>query len=121
MRGGAIPKAFLALGRKPKSQGPRGMNKTEAEWSGMLEARRVAGELLFWAFEPIKVRLADRTWYEPDFLVVRSTGELELHEVKGAFVMDDARLKFKLVAEHFPAALVWAQKMKGGAWKVETS
>lgn len=95
------------------------MNKTEAEWSQMLEARRIAGELLHWSFEPIKVRLADNTFYTPDFLVVLAGRELELHEVKGAFVMDDARLKFKVVAEHFPARLVWAQKMKGGAWNVE--
>jgi hypothetical protein len=121
MRPNTIPKAFLALGRKPKSQGDRGMNKTEREWSVMLEARRVAGELLYWSYEPIKVRMADNTFYTPDFLVVLASGAMELHEVKGAFVMDDARLKFKLVAEHFPAALVWAQKVKGGAWKVEVA
>lgn len=113
------PKHFLALGRKPKSDGSSRMNKTEAEWAERLELRRVAGDLLHWSFEPIKVRLADSTFYTPDFLVVLSSGELELHEVKGAFVMDDARVKFKVVAEHFPARLVWAQKLKGGAWKVE--
>lgn len=114
-----IPKSFLALGRRPKSSGPGRMNKTEAEWSAMLEARKLAGEVAYWSFEPIKVRLADLTFYTPDFLVMLSSGELELHEVKGAFVMDDAKLKFKVVAEHFPARLVWAQKVKGGAWKVE--
>ena len=118
MKGGRIPAQFLALGRKPKSQGVRGMNRTEAEWSRGLEAKRQAGELLYWSFEPIKIRLADRTWYEPDFLVVLASGELELHEVKGGFVMDDARLKFKVCAEHFPARLVWAQKT-GQEWKVE--
>ncbi len=116
-----IPRQFLALGRKPKSASAERMNKLEAEWAGMLEARRLAGELLYWSFEPIKVRMATLTFYTPDFLVVRASGEMELHEVKGAFVMDDARLKFKLVAEHFPARLVWAQKIKGGAWKVEVS
>ena len=116
-----IPKNFLALGRKPKAGGARGMNKTEAEWSHILQARLLAGELLYWSYEPIKVRMADLTFYTPDFMVVLASGELELHEVKGAFVMDDARLKFKLVAEHFPARLVWAQKLKGGAWKVEAA
>lgn len=115
------PKQFLALGRKPKGQTGSRMNKTEAEWASMLEVRKLAGEVMHYSFEPIKVRMADLTFYTPDFLVVLSTGELELHEVKGAYVMDDARLKFKLVAEHFPARLVWAQKMKGGAWKVEAS
>lgn len=117
----SIPKAFLALGRKPKSATGSRMNKTEAEYAAMLEARLRAGELAYYAYEPIKVRLADLTFYTPDFMVVLTNGELELHEVKGAFVMDDARLKFKLVAEHFPARLVWAQRLKGGAWKVEVS
>jgi len=116
---GAIPKRFLALGRKPKSDSPGRMNKTEAEWCAGLEARKRIGEILYYAFEPIKLRLADLTWYAPDFLVVLANGEMELHEVKGAFVMDDARVKFKVAAEHFPARLVWAQKIKGGAWKVE--
>jgi hypothetical protein len=115
-----IPKSFLALGRKPKAEASGRMNKTEGEWATMLEARKRAGEVAYWSFEPIKVRLADLTFYTPDFLVMLASGELELHEVKGAFVMEDARLKFKLVAEHFPARLVWAQKLKGGAWKVET-
>lgn len=113
-----IPRQFLALGRRPKGAAPA-MNKTEAEWSRMLDARKLAGEIQHWSFEPIKIRLADRTYYEPDFLVVLASGELELHEVKGAFVQDDARVKFKVCAEHFPARLVWAQKVKGGAWKVE--
>lgn len=114
----SIPKGFLALGRKPKATTGEKMNKTEAEWARMLEARRLAGEVAYYAFEPIKVRLADATFYTPDFLVVLASGEMELHEVKGAFVMDDARLKFKVVAEHFPARLVWAQKKKGGAWEI---
>lgn len=114
-----IPRQFLALGRKPKSATGK-MNKTEAEWSRGLEDRRIAGDILWWGYEPIKVRIADNTFYTPDFMVVLANGELELHEVKGAFVMDDARLKWKVVAEHFPARLVWAQKMKGGAWHIET-
>lgn len=113
-----IPRQFLALGRKPKADTPK-MNKTEAEWCRGLEARKLAGEVAWFGYEAIKVRLADSTFYTPDFLVMLANGELELHEVKGAFVMDDARLKFKVVAEHFPARLVWAQKIKGGAWKVE--
>ncbi len=113
-----IPRQFLALGRRPKGAAPT-MNKTEAEWSRMLEASKLAGEIQHWGFQPIKVRLAPNTYYEPDFLVVLASGQLELHEVKGAFVQDDARVKFKVCAEHFPARLVWAQRLKGGAWKVE--
>lgn len=95
------------------------MNKTEAEYAAMLAQQQRMGDVQWWAFEVIKVRLADATFYTPDFLVMNAAGEMELHEVKGAFVTDDARVKFKVCAEHFPARLVWAQKMKGGAWKVE--
>ena len=115
-----IPAHFLALGRLPKSQGTGRMNKTEAEYAGKLQARKLAGELLYWAFEPIKVRIADNTFYSPDFLVLTASSELELHEVKGAFVQDDARVKFKAVAEHFPARLVWAQKLRTG-WVIESA
>lgn len=114
-----IPRQFLALGRKPKTSDPLAMNRTESEWARGLEARKAAGEILHWAFEPIKIRLAPSTFYTPDFLVVLADRSLELHEVKGAFVQDDARVKFKVCAEHFPARLVWAQKLKGGAWQVE--
>jgi hypothetical protein len=117
MRGG-IPHQFRALGRKPKSESGDGMNKVEREYAGMLQVRKMAGELAHWSFEPIKIRLADRTFYTPDFLVVLAAGDLELHEVKGGLVMDDARVKFKVCAEHFPARLVWAQKVKK-EWKVE--
>ena len=113
-------KRFQALGRLPKTNGAGRMNKTEAEYARMLDAAQKAGEIQFWRFEAVKVRLADATFYTPDFLVLNAAGELELHEVKGVFVMDDARVKFKVCAEHFPARLVWAQKLKGGAWSVET-
>jgi len=114
-----LTKRFQALGRLPKTNGASRMNKTEAEYAQMLDVAQRTGQLLFWRFEAVKVRLADSTFYTPDFLVLNAAGELELHEVKGAFVMDDARVKFKVCAEHFPARLVWAQKLKGGAWKVE--
>ena len=114
-----LTKQFQALGRLPRTGGVARMNKTEAEYAAMLAQQQRMGQVQWWAFEVIKVRLADATFYTPDFLVMNAAGELELHEVKGAFVTDDARVKFKVCAEHFPARLVWAQKMKGGAWKVE--
>ena len=73
---------------------------------------------MFWRFEAIKIRLADNTFYTPDFLVVVNDLRLELHEVKGAIVMDDAKVKLKVAAETFPASLVLAQKVKK-AWHVE--
>ena len=46
---------------------------------------------------------------------------LEFHEVKG-FWRDDARVKIKVAAEHFPFKFVAVRKKKlseGGGWDVE--
>lgn len=109
---------FRALGRMPKGLGDSRMNKTEAEYARMLDAQKHAGTILWWRFEAIKIRLADNTFYTPDFLVLNHRMGLELHEVKGAFVMDDAKVKLKVAAEMFPCAVVLNQKVKG-AWFVE--
>lgn len=86
---------------------PGAMNKTEAAYAAVLEARRLAGEIDSWKFEAIKLRLADLTYYTPDFAVVLPDGTLELHEVKavttkGAWLWeDDARVKIKVAAETY--------------------
>jgi hypothetical protein len=98
------------------------MNKTEAEYAQLLEFRRLAGEIKAWGFERIKLRLADRCWYTPDFDVLRIGGELEFHETKG-FFREDARLKVKFAAKDFPRyrfiVLTRIPKRKGGGWAVE--
>ena len=76
-----------ARGRKPADKfvgydGER-MNKLEAMYAAHLEALRRAGKIIFWRFESAKFRLADRTWYTPDFYIMRQDGTLEIHETKG--------------------------------------
>jgi len=111
-------KHFQSLGRKPKGLGLDRMNKTEAEYAGMLDALQFAGEIIWYRFEAIKIRLADNTFYTPDFLVLLADMRLEVHEVKGAFVMEDAKVKLKLAAETCPFGVVLAQKVRR-AWTVE--
>lgn len=91
------------------------MNKTEAAYAALLEARRQAGEIVWWAFEPFKIRLADRTFYDVDFGVMLADGSLQVHEVKGGFATDDALVKIKVAAEHFPAAFFLCRKAKASA------
>jgi hypothetical protein len=79
---------------------PGRMNKREAKYAAELELRKKSGEMLWWAFEPIKLRLADRTFYTPDFSVMLADGTIEFHEVKG-FMEDDAAVKFKVAAETY--------------------
>lgn len=96
-------------------------NKTEEAYGAELELRKRAGELAWYAFEGVKLRLADNTFYTPDFAVMRSSGELEMHEVKG-FWTDDARVKIKVAASLFPfhfIAISQRPKREGGGWKIE--
>lgn len=77
------------------------MNKLEAAYAARLES----------------LKLADNTFYAPDFMVLRPDGEFEMHEVKG-FWEDDARVKIKVAAELYPFKFIAARKEKG-AWVFE--
>jgi len=94
------------------------MNGIERAYAAQLEARRRPGEVLAYYFERVTLRLADRTFYRPDFLVV-TPDCIEIHEVKG-FWEDDARVKWKVAAEQNPWArflAVRADRRRG--WVVE--
>lgn len=72
-----------------------------------------------WAYEPTSFHLAHDTWYRPDFLVITKDGIVEWHEVKGRYVRDDAKVKFKTAAAQYPWfrwALVTCPK---GRWQVQ--
>lgn len=97
------------------------MNKTEQAYAVTLEQRKQAGEIVWYRFEGIKFRLADNTFYTPDFAVMLAGGALEAHEVKG-FWQDDARAKIKIAADLYPWRFIAVQalaKKAGGGWKVE--
>ena len=49
----------------------------------------------------MKLILADRCSYLPDFFIVKADGTPEFHETKG-FWRDDARIKVKMAAKLFP-------------------
>lgn len=107
----------LALGRLPVGS----MNKTEAEYDALLALRQIAGEVLWRRFEGLKLRLADSTFYTPDFAVMAADGVIECHEVKG-FWRDDARVKIKVAAEQYPfrfKAVRKRSKKDGGGFAEE--
>lgn len=89
-----------------------GMNATEKRYADVLDAEKKAGDVLEWWFEPFSLRLAPSTYYRPDFLVMRSTGRVELHEVKGAYVQEDAWIKTKVAAAMYPFPVIVAQWLK---------
>jgi hypothetical protein len=117
-----------ALGRLRTGQ----MNKTEAAYAQQLEDRKRVGDVAWWKFEGIKFRLADSTFYSPDFAVMLADGTLECHEVKGRttktnskgekyaapYALDDAKQKIKIAADMFPIRFIIAFPLKGGWWDV---
>lgn len=120
MRLGKSKAGLFALGRLKTGE----RNKTEQAYEDLLKAMQISGEILWYRFECIKLRLADNTFYMPDFLVMKASGELEAHEVKGAkaIFMDDARVKIKVAAETFPLKFIVAYpkaKKSGGGWEIE--
>lgn len=93
---------------------PGEMNGLERQYADVLRVRQQAGEIDWWEFDAIKLRLAENTFYTPDFFIMRSDGGLEVHEVKGSskgkpFVEDDAAVKIKVAASKypFPFRMVW--------------
>ena len=107
----------LALGRMKAGK----MNQTEAAYAAILEQQRIAGEIAWYRFEGLKLRLADNTFYSPDFAVMRADGLMECHEVKG-FWRDDARAKIKIAADLYPfrfIAVMKRRKKDGGGWSEE--
>ena len=120
MRTAAAINANLALARIDRASR---MNKTEVSYALELTMRKRVGAIRDYAFESHKLRLADNTYYTPDFMVILSNREIEFHEVKGWW-RDDARAKIKVAAEQFPMyrfrAIQARPKKDGGGWIEET-
>jgi hypothetical protein len=101
----AWTKRFGQLDSKPSMRVPfpaDRMNKTERAFHDQhLKLLVAAGDAIAVGFQRLKLRLADRTWYTPDFDLVLPTREIEIYEVKG-FMRDDAAVKLKVAAEIYP-------------------
>lgn len=112
-------KKFLALGRMKAGE----RNKLEAAYEQHLESRKQAGEVIWYKFEGIKLKLADGCTYCPDFAVLLANGEIEMHEVKGAkaIFQCDAKAKIKIASEMYPfrfIAIFPIPKKSGGGWEI---
>lgn len=112
-----MSKAMYALGRLKTGS----MYKTETAYDSHLAALQHAGQIKWRKFEGLKLRLADNTFYTPDFAVMAADGVIECHEVKG-FWQDDARAKIKVAADLYPFRFIAVKartKKSGGGWEVE--
>lgn len=102
-------RAMYALGRLPTGA----MNKSEAAYAQHLEDRKRVGNVAWYRFEGVKLRLADKTFLTIDFAVMLKDGTMEMHEVKG-FMQEDANVKIKVAADQYPFRFFVCRKQKLG-------
>lgn len=97
------------------------MNPMETRYSQLLDSMKASGEIVWWVFEGITLKLCEGSRYTPDFFVLRADGVLEVHETKGRWI-GDAKTKIKVAAEKFPflfKAVFAVPKKDGGGWRDE--
>lgn len=114
-------RSLQALGRLPKGT----MNRTEAAYDLRLDALKHHGEIAWYKFEAITLKIAPDCRLTVDFAVMLADGTLELHDVKGSkhVFTDDAKVKMRVAASQFPFTFKVAfplPKKDGGGWRVET-
>lgn len=113
---------------KPSRRGGRairkqdGPSKTELRYArDELEPRKRSGELVNFYHQPLKFRLADLTYYTPDYMCVAADMTISFIEVKGRkgdgpWCEEDAKVKIKVAAELYPFVFRMVWPMKGGGW-----
>lgn len=104
----------FARGRVPA----HGMNKLESAYAQHLELLKHTGDVLWWRFAPMRLRLADGSYYKPDFGVLTSECLFELHETKGHW-REAARVRIKIAAGLFPFKFIALQRSPAGFWMRE--
>jgi hypothetical protein len=77
------------------------MNGLESRYATYLEDKKRQGLITWWAYEPMKFKLADSAWFKPDFGVMDLSGEISFHETKG-FMREAANVRLKVAAELYP-------------------
>jgi hypothetical protein len=90
-------------------------NKTEAAYDWELSLRKTAGDIRYYWYPAPRLWLADRTTYQPDFLVWHNDGSLEMVEIKG-FLECDAAVKFKVARELYPCFKFTMLRRERGAF-----
>ncbi len=107
---------LAAQGGKPVPSRPviirQTLNKTEERYWKILKADPM---LSFVSHHTIKLQLAEKCWYTPDFNFVDARG-LVFVETKGGFERDDAIVKLKTAARLFPQFTFIKAKYVKGQW-----
>lgn len=95
-----------------------GMNKTEKGRAIQLEAMKRSGAIADWWFEGMTLKLAHDLRWTPDFLIQENDGALRVEDTKG-HLREDAHIKMKLAAKHFPFPITVLYKDGPNGWKTE--
>lgn len=110
---------FKAKGRPRHTLGQ--MNGTEKSYEEYLKQQSLAGQIYSYNFEAVKFKLADKTYYTPDFMVINKNLEVEFRETKGTsrgkpFIEDDAAVKIKVAAAMYPQFIFKLAWKVAGQW-----
>ncbi len=105
---------LAAQGGEPVPDRPQAqtLNKTEQRYWEILQSRPGIYRA---AHHTIKLQLAEKCWYTPDFSFMDARG-LVFVETKGAFERDDAIVKLKTAARLFPQFTFIKAKFVKGQW-----
>lgn len=111
-------------GVRSKIKRPGVMNRLEEKYAAHLEDLKKSGEIADFSYEALKIRLADKTFFTPDFMILLPTGVIEMHEVKAFWkskskphVESSAAIKLKVAAETCPFRFVMVWHVKGVGWE----
>lgn len=74
------PKAIRARGRR---RTPGQMNATEAKYAAYLEHRQRVGEIVWYGFEAVTLKIAPDCRWTVDFMVMLPDGAIEMLDTKG--------------------------------------
>ncbi len=94
---------------------PKTMNKLEAAYALCLEAKFRTGEILWYAYEPMKFKLGDGAWFTPDFGVMLKDMTIEFRETKG-FMREAANVRLKVAASKYPFKFVLVKFSRSTGW-----
>lgn len=103
------------------------MNRTETAYSQHLEVLRLAGEIVWWRFEPLTLRLThpdagQPITYTPDFVILYPDGRTYMDDIKPPRKQADdpaAKNRIKLAAEVYSLWEFRIVRRQGSNWTIE--
>lgn len=93
-------------------------NKLEQAFALHLEELKRRGEIAWWGFELIRLRIGKGALYTPDFGVLRPDGAFEFYETKGSFFREAGLVRLKAAKDRFPFfGFYVVRRGKDGGWE----